>query len=280
MDCVRISGSQDIGFCGDCYCIPDIDNNEECPPKNSMPETNFTSLIPALEMFELSNPSFLSCNPYDDNNNTSSCDIEPTPLEAGGGACVIELEPPSNATTLVEDDDTCPTNYTYSLRTYIGTYEDAIKENLLVTHAGSCGLCSSLQDLVVYMEQGGALQDEATNCGIIGRNGGNAIECFTNLGFTIGCATIWTYNTINTNNECLQCDEDKSGPIFQLYAGRTRRNSGLLSGIVRPCSSLIPIQHINPCLFTTSSADIPSTGTLSYLVGVLSLLVVFLGSNP
>ena len=42
-------------------------------------------------------------------------------------------------------------------------------------------------------------------------------------------------------NDCLQCDEDHSGPIFQLIAGRTRRNSGLLSAIARPCKSIANI---------------------------------------
>lgn len=35
-------------------------------------------------------------------------------------------------------------------------------------------------------------------------------------------------------NKCLQCDEDKSGPVFKYYSGRTRRNSGITSEIDRP----------------------------------------------
>ena len=35
-------------------------------------------------------------------------------------------------------------------------------------------------------------------------------------------------------NACLQCDEDKSGPVFKFFAGRTRRNSGIKSEIDRP----------------------------------------------
>uniref|UniRef100_A0A7S3UZF0 Uncharacterized protein n=1 Tax=Aplanochytrium stocchinoi TaxID=215587 RepID=A0A7S3UZF0_9STRA len=35
-------------------------------------------------------------------------------------------------------------------------------------------------------------------------------------------------------NPCLQCDECRSGPVFQKVAGRTRRNSGLHSKIERP----------------------------------------------
>lgn len=39
-------------------------------------------------------------------------------------------------------------------------------------------------------------------------------------------------------NECLQCDEDKSGPVFKYYSGRTRRNSGIRSEIDRPSDSI------------------------------------------
>lgn len=35
-------------------------------------------------------------------------------------------------------------------------------------------------------------------------------------------------------NECIQCDECRAGPLFQKIAGRTRRNSGVVSGIERP----------------------------------------------
>eukprot|EP00924_Labyrinthula_sp_SR-Ha-C_P000801 augustus_masked-scaffold_7-processed-gene-4.65-mRNA-1 protein AED:0.17 eAED:0.17 QI:0/-1/0/1/-1/1/1/0/341 len=42
-------------------------------------------------------------------------------------------------------------------------------------------------------------------------------------------------------NPCLQCDECRSGPIFQRVSGRTRRNSGIQSAIDRP--GVIPIDH-------------------------------------
>ena len=51
---------------------------------------------------------------------------------------------------------------------------------------------------------------------------------------------MWSWITGEANivngklNKCLQCDEDKSGPIFKWYAGRTRRNSGIHSEIDRP----------------------------------------------
>jgi hypothetical protein len=44
-------------------------------------------------------------------------------------------------------------------------------------------------------------------------------------------------------NDCLQCDEDQSGPVFKSVAGRTRRNSGIPNAICRPCSDVQPLVH-------------------------------------
>ena len=90
-------------------------------------------------------------------------------------------------------------------------------------------------------------------------------QCLEEMGFTSACAEIWTYNTVNTRNECLdvcltalseayhkedgslndciQCDEDISGPVFKAVAGRTRRNSGLATALCRPCETVWRIEH-------------------------------------
>lgn len=62
----------------------------------------------------------------------------------------------------------CPEDYTYTLQTYEGTVQDAQAEGLYVTHSNPCGVCSSLQDLSVYMEQGPQLRKSASDCGIAG----------------------------------------------------------------------------------------------------------------
>jgi hypothetical protein len=46
-----------------------------------------------------------------------------------------------------------------------------------------------------------------------------------------------------TLNECLQCDEDRSGPVFKAVAGRTRRNSGIRSSIPRPDDQVAHVVH-------------------------------------
>jgi hypothetical protein len=42
---------------------------------------------------------------------------------------------------------------------------------------------------------------------------------------------------------CIACDEYKSGPIFKVVAGRTRRDSGLKSNINRPASEIYHVTH-------------------------------------
>jgi hypothetical protein len=95
----------------------------------------------------------------------------------------------------------------------------------------------------------------------------SALKCLIEIGFTPQCAEIWLYNTINTRkncfsvcmwawitkkpnvkpdgslNDCLQCDEDKSGPVFKFFSGRSRRNSGIKSEIDRPSDEIYDISH-------------------------------------
>jgi len=92
------------------------------------------------------------------------------------------------------------------------------------------------------------------------------------------CATMWVYNGFNTrdncfnlciqfiisgapNNgpppeciiaDCLLCDEIESGPLFEKVAARSRRRSGLLSQIVRPCDEILLVNHTVPCNFSLS----------------------------
>jgi hypothetical protein len=91
------------------------------------------------------------------------------------------------------------------------------------------------------------------------------LKCYLDLGYTPGCAQIWQYDSAKTTsactavcfknlnspnngpapeckiNDCLQCDEDKAGPLFKAFAGRTRRRSGLMSAIIRGCDDIAQI---------------------------------------
>jgi hypothetical protein len=58
----------------------------------------------------------------------------------------------------------------------------------------------------------------------------------------------WETNNMDTCeiNGCLKCDEKESGRIFKKYAGRTRRNSGIIGAIKRPCGSIENLKQ-DPC---------------------------------
>ena len=50
-------------------------------------------------------------------------------------------------------------------------------------------------------------------------------------------------------NSCITCNDEVSAPTFERFAGRSRRRSGLLSTVARPCNSIPNIvQH--PCPVT------------------------------
>lgn len=144
--------------------------------------------------------------------------------------------------------------------------QTAIDNGFIVTHQGRCGACSSLNDLAVYLS--GDLTRPTRKCGMIGAFSiSKAKECLMNIGFSEQCTQIWLYNTINTRkncfsvciiawilnepftkpdgslNDCLQCDEDKSGPVFKYFSGRTRRNSGIKSEIDRPTDEIYNVTH-------------------------------------
>lgn len=157
----------------------------------------------------------------------------------------------------------------YRLKTYASA--DAAKQaGATLTHYGACGLCSPLADLAVYMKNDD-LTGPVRACALKAKSdagAGDAMSCLMALGFDHACAQIWFYNAQNTRahclspcladlskpyqapdgalNDCLQCDEDQSGPVFKAVAGRTRRNSGLPSAICRPCASVRHVVHDYP----------------------------------
>jgi hypothetical protein len=150
----------------------------------------------------------------------------------------------------------------------------AIEAGFSVTHQGRCGSCSTLRDLAVYMSK----PDLTTPARQCARRFGldRKKRCYEEeIGFTSHCAESWAYNAQNTRRECsstcigdygllnlifrrypgentdvsgqlrpcLSCDENLSGPGFKYSAGRTRRNSGILSAITRPESEVFKVDH-------------------------------------
>jgi hypothetical protein len=168
----------------------------------------------------------------------------------------------------------------------VASREEAEKNLQIITHLGACGTCSTLQDLAVYIETPD-LASVGIACGFRGlSNFTDGVVCYMENGFTEACAVIWVYNSQQTrrecpscvghwlgqlpNNlepptcylaECIQCDEDKSGAIFADFAGRTRRRSGLVTGIVRNCTDVPRLVHRDPCddsPLTLSLSDPPT----------------------
>lgn len=154
----------------------------------------------------------------------------------------------------------------------LATYDDraaAEAAGAKLTHTGACGVCSTLADLAVYMAVND-LTEPVRQCRLdhLGDAAEEHLACLEALGFTTPCAWAWYWNTLHTQeaclaeclaaldapyhqpdgslNDCLQCDEDASGPVFKAVAGRTRRNTGLPNAICRPCGEVTPLEHHYP----------------------------------
>lgn len=160
----------------------------------------------------------------------------------------------------------------YHLATFPDVAALRVEPDFRLTHHGACGSCSTLQDLAVYATLD--LTHMAAQCArrlTIGRQK----ACMQAIGFSEPCAESWAYNARHTRrhcartciaelgwrsalfssgdallqgeegmlNACLECDELISGPGFQYSAGRTRRNSGIVSEIDRPDAAVRAVAH-------------------------------------
>lgn len=161
-----------IGSCDGCYCIPDNSTGFSCPSQDesTMPPSSYPEeTINQWKSQTILNPYTLNCNPYTDGG---LCDTEP-PLDPNlewaalgeTAVCAIHYEPELQSRGLQSDDlvdntteivsspletFTCEdtdTNF-YRIKTYPSS-EAAEQAGGFVTHVGSCGVCSTLQDLAV-----------------------------------------------------------------------------------------------------------------------------------
>ena len=253
---------QGLAECGDCHCSYADSDVQSCPEK---PPTDFSEafLESLLRIKPLNRLPRLDCDPY----QSEECKSVFTDFQdAPDAVCAIHF--------LSENDGSSCDSY------WMVPYENATmaqRAGAQVTHRGNCGLCSSLQDLVVYMRH----QDLTTRgqeCGVMGlTERENGVKCFQKLGMSEGCAAIWMANVQSTLHncggvcfledlldepyngpaptcklsKCLQCDEDNSGDVFKAFAGRTRRRSGLVTAIARPCDTIAAeIRHGLPSMCT------------------------------
>ena len=244
--------ASDYPIYGECWCATGT-NLTSCP--SPAPASEFSPKTVSLFQQKIPNAVFtLGCNPYKDDACLTS---PPQPVLGDDAVCAYLYS------------GVCPTN-TYELVSY-ASRTDAENAGAVITHEGVCGLCSTTQDLSIYL-----IKDFTTagkTCaekGLLHEPSGQ--KCYESLGLTPACAKIWNYDGIfdghkcmtscithlndpnNGNppscalNECLQCDEDKAGPIFSQFAARTRRRSGLVSEIIRPCDTIaMGINHDPLC---------------------------------
>ena len=172
-------------------------------------------------------------------------------------------DPPDTVCAVLPTGAAGATPRGYRLGTY-ATEAAARSAGAIPTHFGHCGVCSSLENLAVYVREND-LTAPVRACGISSTDLDSNVACLRSLGFDLPCAQVWAYNTANTRtrclstclsllsapyhlpdgrlNDCLLCDEVQSGPVFKAVAGRTRRNSGLPNALCRPCSEVRPLVH-------------------------------------
>jgi hypothetical protein len=190
--------------------------------------------------------------------------LEPAALEGDPYAVWQSRDPPRAAADTVCAVRFEPDQLHYRLATFANSVA-ARTAGFAVTHVGACGTCSTLQDLAVYIEKPD-LTAPVRKCGMRW-NASSRLQCLEDLGFSHPCAQTWLYDLENTRqqcfgvcvlswiegeaptrsdgrlNACLQCDEDRSGPVFKSTAGRTRRNSGIRSSIPRPDDEVAAVVH-------------------------------------
>lgn len=160
----------------------------------------------------------------------------------------------------------------YTLETFANVAALEASPGAVLTHFQACGTCSSLADLAIYGELD--LTKMAKTCSKR-LSLAEKKTCMQAIGFSEACAESWAYNATKTGqscalicvaeyglvplltgtenkppvnadgelNACLMCDEMMAGPGFQYAAGRTRRNSGIISEIDRPQDQVYEVPH-------------------------------------
>lgn len=262
-------------MCTDCWCVPDEGPDGHCPEPNNIelyytPKDMKKYQSHQLILTEFQDLPHLypegedpqkvhagpTCTPYPQLSEKvwlPPCEV---PNAGQNDVCAYIYDEP---------DKNWGWNRNYGMKTY-PSYEVAENDGAVVTHLGACGVCSNANDLAVYMDK--KLNGKAEECRAFNWSRKKARQCFENIGFTEDCAWLWATDSMYTShkcflpckkarwapandletcelNECNKCIEEKSGHIFELFSGRTRLNSGIVSSttVKRKCSVLADIGH-------------------------------------
>lgn len=260
-----------LPLCNKCHCTPSWDQDPStftCPTDDPPPWQYSPEVIETLAAQRAMNPYSLKCDPYQNETCDTVPSLEKNKWNNKNAVCGLLFQEPheEHVQSWRRNGGTCPLS-NYTMQTFASAQE-ATKQNSVITHVGSCGACSTTQDLAAYLAHPDMV-DAGRRCTnrilLFGKKSG--VACYQALGFTESCAAIWAHNSLNTAtvcrrtcvrhlfsppnlpephcklNDCLHCDEVKSGPNFQLFAGRTRRNSGLRTPILRQCEGLANMEH-------------------------------------
>lgn len=133
-------GDDSYPSCGDCWCAPESGGLGPCPIWE--PQTNFSESVINTYASQIPITYYqLNCNPYEDD----TCTTTPTQqlLEQDAAVCAFMYP------KLEDGSLSCSQ---YEMITF-PSREEAERAGGTVTHAGSCGLCSTAKDLAIYLSK-------------------------------------------------------------------------------------------------------------------------------
>jgi hypothetical protein len=123
-----------------------------------------------------------------------------------------------------------------------------------------------------------ARANEPKKSWFMGSNPCSPSECPNKINGNNACSDFQWQDGQYRLNPCLQCDECRSGPIFQKVAGRTRRASGVQSEILRPPSSIKAEVFHGYGMPTAPRSSLSAGGTTAAVAAVSALAgVVVMG---
>ena len=126
--------------CGDCWCISGNNGTEPCP--TSQPQTTFSDeVISIFKAQETKSIYTLSCNPY----SNATCETEPK-------QAMLDVEDAVCGHVYSQNSDLTLSCSTYNLVTFKSSI-DAELAGAVISHVGSCGLCSTTADLAIYLSK-------------------------------------------------------------------------------------------------------------------------------
>eukprot|EP00536_Pseudo-nitzschia_multiseries_P009021 jgi/Psemu1/257765/estExt_Genewise1Plus.C_2440035 len=269
--------------CGDCWCITEGED-ATCPTDTTGIVDSFSEVDQIFSTFEATNePVFLKlqdsaggdCFPFKD-----SLGVVPNLPQSNLPQCIRPDETDTAVCAYVYDTSstTCD-GRKYSVQNFASA-NDAMASNAHIVHKGACGVCSSAQDFGARIKTYGSLDTESIKCAVSYTFTGDfstLVSCYSNLGFTLGCATLWAHFAATNGRKCatpcvgvtefnldpptclpgncLACQTDFRQD-FDDIAGIEFPKAGITEAIAQPCSSFTRVIH-DPCIGLDTPAALP-----------------------